>query len=187
MEDFKRNIKNTTTGTVINFALEDAKLSVKKRCGKAPTTEEFFKLLTKFISEYAKEFEEIQTCSRNYYYRFLEKQGTSGCLTYFIEESEGLYETWPRREFILHFSCEGKVNEDIKEVYINDILDLAVGLGWFNKEMGYYIPTLSAEKLKDFLVFKPRNIRKEVGWNAPNSENCIIYKLLRGGEAIVRE
>ena len=98
-----------------------------------------------------------------YTYRFIKRQGQSGCKDYYIETDR--VDGFPTRKHVLHVSCNGKVSK--METDLKAFLHLMWSMGLVEDINGFYKPVEEKVKLAyeaEITEIQPRDIQKEEGW-----------------------
>jgi len=140
--------------------------SFEQIAGRAPTVEEFFSAVTETL------FEDncpIPFAGRTNHYRIARRTGYSGCEDMFLEELKGGDVV---RHHVLHISMDGKVNNNIKAAWLDDVLQVGLAMGYFDKkfeENKYHFryDEFGYKWFVRLLKRAPRNINNEPGWCTP--------------------
>ena len=170
--------------STVVLTVEGDKIALEKKSGRNPLTVELCMFLNELLLAYEEEFgEPLTRPERTNRYRFVERIGSSGCVTRYIEEDKG--DGFPSRHFIFHESGAGKVPDFTCNIY--DLLDLLVGEGAFAIKSGAYKPRINGEdchngNLGDLMVLKPRLLAYEEGWTSPWEDPPVAVPLM-----VVRE
>lgn len=175
MKDFKRMyvVENGAAGgwtdstrTTFVLSVQDDYLSMVVKSGRNPFTEEVNTAFGRFIRDYEAENGKLETFKRVYPYRFVCREGSSGCQTTYIEIDTG--DGYPSRKRLLDQSCFGKCGGIC--VFVYDMLDLCVTSGFFTVEDGTYVYAEDRDEFGKEVAMSticPRLTQYEEGWAQP--------------------
>lgn len=173
--------KSKKVGIVIE--VDNNILKISSKFGRSPYYEEVVEVFWVFLREYQKIHGEIHVFDRRCKYRFVGRNGISGCMDVYLEtEKNENADGFPRRKKIMHKSMHDKINETIN-CFVYDFLDLVVGLGLaFIKEYDCYSvysvgdeeEELEDENQLEIRVNKPRLTEKELGWLQPGQYGPVV-------------
>lgn len=150
--------------------LDCNRLSVLPIAGRAPTFEEFCSAVLETVFH---EVETVPYADRVNPYRIVRRVGYSGAQDYILEE---LRNGEVVRHHVLHVSMHEKVNDPVKNVYLDDLMLVLNRLGWI--QPAWDIEGRKEHKPSAFLKDKfvlmekrtPRDVSQEDGWCYPDGD-----------------